>query len=145
MLTILNIPNDVFLESLFQSFVSEKITAFYKVKNPKEKKNLYLLNYEIAQLETNLLFFLYIYLSYTFVDPGILKKENLLALWSAILKILKIFSPSKNPNTSMWAIDLLYMLSEKYSPKEILNDNKFKKDLHDLINEKLTFLSGWIA
>lgn len=45
----------------------------------------------------------------------------------------------------MWAIDLLYMLSEKYSPKEILNDNKFKKDLHDLINEKLTFLSGWIA
>jgi len=45
----------------------------------------------------------------------------------------------------MWAIDLLYMLSEKYSPKEILNDNKFKKDLHDLTNEKLTFLSGWIA
>lgn len=45
----------------------------------------------------------------------------------------------------MWMLDLLYMLSEKYSPKEILNDSKFKKELHDLINEKLAYLSGWVA
>lgn len=37
------------------------------------------------------------------------------------------------------------MLSEKYSPKEIIGDSKFKKDLHDLINDKLTFLSCWVA
>ena len=45
----------------------------------------------------------------------------------------------------MWMLDLLYMLSEKYSPKEIISDNDFKKELHDLINEKLSFLSGWVA
>lgn len=48
MITILNIPNELFLESLFQSFVSEKISSFYKVKNPREKKNIYFVNYEIA-------------------------------------------------------------------------------------------------
>ena len=57
----------------------------------------------------------------------------------------QIFNPSKNPNTVMWILDVLYMLSEKYSPKEIIGDNKFKKDLHDLMNEKLSFLSGWVA
>lgn len=45
----------------------------------------------------------------------------------------------------MWMLDLLYMLSEKYSPKEIISDSKFKKDLHELINEKLGFLAGWVA
>lgn len=45
----------------------------------------------------------------------------------------------------MWMLDLLYMLSEKYSPKEIINDSKFKKELHDLTNEKLSYLSGWVA
>jgi hypothetical protein len=45
----------------------------------------------------------------------------------------------------MWMLDLLYMLSEKYSPKEIIGDNNFKKELHDLTNEKLSFLSGWVS
>lgn len=45
----------------------------------------------------------------------------------------------------MWMMDLLYMLSEKYSPKEIITDSKFKSELHDLINQKLMYLSGWVA
>lgn len=54
--------------------------------------------------------------------------------------------PSHNPNTVMWMLDLLYMLSEKYSPKELVSqESRFKSDLHDLINEKLMFLSGWVA
>jgi hypothetical protein len=56
-----------------------------------------------------------------------------------------VISLSKNPNTVMWMLDLLFMLSEKYSPKEVIGDSKLKKDLHDLINEKLNFLSGWVA
>lgn len=34
------------------------------------------------------------------------------------------------------------MLSRKYSPKEILNDNSFKKALHDIITDKLNYLSN---
>lgn len=48
MITILNIPNELFLESFYQSFISEIIQNFYKQKNPKEKKNMLYLNYEIA-------------------------------------------------------------------------------------------------
>lgn len=91
MITILNIPNELFLESFYQSFISEIIQKFYQQKNTKEKKNVYFLNYEIAQHESKLLYFLYIYLSYTYIDSNILKKENLLLFWNIILKILKIF------------------------------------------------------
>ena len=74
-----------------------------------------------------------------------LKKQNMLLIWNSILKVVNIFSQSKNPNTILWLIETLYMASKKYNPKEIVSDNRFKKELHDLLNEKLLFMSFWIS
>ena len=74
-----------------------------------------------------------------------LKKQNMLLIWNSILKVVNIFSQSKNPNTILWLIETLYMASKKYNPKEVVSDNRFKKELHDLLNEKLLFMSFWIS
>ena len=36
-----------------------------------------------------------------------------------------------------WLLELCYLLSKKYSPKEALSDNNLKKSLHDDINALL--------
>jgi hypothetical protein len=79
------------------------------------------------------LFFIYVFIAYSFVDSNRLKRDNLFTLWSSLLKVLKAFSLSKNPNTVMWILEILFTSSKKYSPKEILADKKLKKELHDLI------------
>jgi len=48
MLTILNIPNELFLNSLAGTYQAEKIAAFYRIKNPREGKGVYSLNYEFG-------------------------------------------------------------------------------------------------
>ena len=35
-------------------------------------------------------------------------------------------------------IEIVYMLSKKYSPKEILNEGTFKKDLHKIVTDKIS-------
>jgi hypothetical protein len=59
-------------------------------------------------------------------------KNYLVNFWNAITKFYKGFSNSRNPNTLLWMLETLYICSIKYNPKEILNDNKIRKDLHDL-------------
>lgn len=91
MLTILNIPNDIFLNSFIETAAMERVAAFYRIKNPRgDRKDIYFPNFELAQLETNLLYFLYVYLAYTPVDPMILNKENLLPLWNLFMKAIKV-------------------------------------------------------
>jgi hypothetical protein len=55
--------------------------------------------------------------------------------------MMKIFANSRNPNTVLWSLELIFMFSKKYSPKEVLNEN-FKTDLHHSLNEKLSFISN---
>jgi hypothetical protein len=71
-----------------------------------------------------------------------IQHDNLRTLWGLILKVIKPFYPSKNPNTNLWILEFLALCSKKYSPKEILSDEKFKSELHLMINEKLKFVSG---
>lgn len=145
LLTVANIPSEVFLDAILSSFLIDKINNFYKSKNSKEKKNVIVLNYEIAQLESNLLYFIYIHIAYSFIDSNRLKRENLFLIWNSVIKVLKAFSLSKNPNTVVWIMEILFTMSKKYSPKEILTDKKLKKDLHDLIADKFLFLSLWVS
>jgi len=67
-----------------------------------------------------------------------LKKNNLVILWDLTLKILKVYSQSKNPATVLWILEFVHMLSSKYNPKELYVDNtKIKKDLQQLCIDKL--------
>ncbi|EGR30936.1 n-terminal domain protein [Ichthyophthirius multifiliis] len=145
LLSVCNIPLEQILEAINQSFLIEKIINFYKIKNHKEKKNTIVCNYEMSQLENNLLFFIYVNLAYSFVDSNRLKRDNLFNFWNSLIKLLKNLLPSKNPNTVLWIMEILFTASKKYSPKEILSDKKLKKELHDLIQEKFIFVSLWIS
>ncbi|KRX02740.1 Armadillo-type fold [Pseudocohnilembus persalinus] len=144
-LIVADLDTEFFLETLIQSDYMFRIYQGYQKKHPKEKKNIFVLNVEQAFEEARLLYFMYVYFSYKFIDGKALKKENLLTFWLQILKILKILALSKNPSTGLWIIEFIYMLSRKYSPKEILNETSFKKSLHELLSDKFLFLSNVAA
>eukprot|EP01016_Furgasonia_blochmanni_P038515 TRINITY_DN4669_c0_g1_i1.p1 TRINITY_DN4669_c0_g1~~TRINITY_DN4669_c0_g1_i1.p1 ORF type:complete len:646 (+),score=181.01 TRINITY_DN4669_c0_g1_i1:128-1939(+) len=72
-----------------------------------------------------------------YIDKNMLRKEYLMNLWTAILRFVKIFSLSKNPNSVLWMLEVLFLASIRYNPKEIISDNKMKKEMHDLENALL--------
>lgn len=99
------------------------------------------MSYEQALNESRLFYLLYVYFSYNLIESHNLKKENLLNFWNLVIKFLKILNFSKNPSTVLWIVEFLFMLSIKYSPKEIMSDNKFKSEYHEIMNEKLMYCS----
>jgi len=52
---------------------------------------------------------------------------------------------SKAVSTQLWLLEIIYLLSLKYNPKEILGDARIKKEMHDQINVLLTNLAGVCA
>ncbi len=141
MLITLDISSEQFIESLMNTDFIKNINQFYFKKHPKEKKNLYVANSEMANKEGQFLFFVYVYFKYSHLDPNNFKKESVISLWTQLVRLMKIFANSKNPNTVLWSLELIFMFSKKYSPKEALNEG-FKTDLHHALNEKLSFISN---
>lgn len=82
------------------------------------------------------------YFHYVHLTEANIQHDNLRTLWGLILRVIKPFQASKNPNTNLWVLEFLALCSKKYSPKEILSDERFKSELHLLINDKLKFVSG---
>lgn len=96
-------------------------------------------------MECKLLYFLYIYFMYLHIEEKNLNKETLIEIWSVILKSIKPFLDSKNPTTAVWILDIISMCATKYSPKEILINEKFKTDLHGIVNLLLKYIAGVAA
>ena len=48
---------------------------------------------------------------------------------------------SRHINTVCWILELFYMMSWKYSPKEVLNNNELSKELHTQIKNILATLA----
>jgi hypothetical protein len=84
-----------------------------------------------------LLYFVYVYFNYVYLNEKELTYDPLLEVWSLIMKVLAPFRQSRTPMSAIWIIEILNLCAKKYSPKELLKNETFKKDLHGLINEKL--------
>ena len=67
----------------------------------------------------------------------LLKKESLQSLWESAIKFCRMMIVSKNVNTQLWLLELLFLLSVKFTPKELLSSGKLRKTLHQLINDLL--------
>lgn len=88
----------------------------------------------MALNESRIFFFLLTYIAYAYQDTADIRKEVLVGIWQATLKFVKLFINSKTPSSILWILEILYLLSVKYIPKELLSDSRFKKELHETIN-----------
>lgn len=58
----------------------------------------------------------------------------MIGIWNAALRFVKMFLNTRTPSSVIWLLEILFLLSVKYIPKELLGDAKFKKELHETIN-----------
>lgn len=104
------------------------------------------------QRETLLCQFLYTYLTYSiqqmFNKPtsqqeeasgGKDPKDNPIArLYRAVLRFIGCFQESRQPPTLCWLLEILNILSIKFSPMDAYRgDQKLKKDYYELLNQVL--------
>lgn len=81
-----------------------------------------ILSFEIAENEAAIIYFIYNYFKYVYIDTVCLKKDSLAQFWGIINNFLKAFQLSKTPSTVLWLLELVLLLCRKYSPKEIVSD-----------------------
>lgn len=87
--------------------------------------------------ESRVFFFMYTYIAYAYQNTADIRKEVLIGIWNAALRFVKLFVASKTPSSIIWLLEILYLLSVKYIPKELLSDARFKKELHETISALL--------
>mmetsp|Transcript_26441 Transcript_26441/g.23389 ORF Transcript_26441/g.23389 Transcript_26441/m.23389 type:complete len:103 (-) Transcript_26441:783-1091(-) len=56
-----------------------------------------------------------------------------------------MFTSSRAPATHLWLLEIYFLLTQKYNPKEILGDNKIRKELHHQVNGVLSTLAQMCA
>lgn len=61
------------------------------------------------------------------------------------MKALHPFQQARTPLAAIWTLEILNLCAKKYSPKELLKNEKFKSDLHGLINDRLKYVAGIAA
>lgn len=92
-------------------------------------------------MEAKLIYFLYIYFTYSYIDEKSLTKDSLVEIWGNIMKALKPFENSKSPTTALWILDFINMCAVKYF-KEILVNEKFKAEVHAIVNKQLKYIAS---
>ena len=88
----------------------------------------------MALNESRIFYFLFTYIAFAYQDTADIRKEVLIGIWNSALRFVKLFINSKTPGSILWLLEILYLLSVKYIPKELLSDTRFKKELHETIN-----------
>lgn len=129
--------SDIVVHAFLESTAVSELTHYYASKGSDRRGAV--LDFEVDKSESKLLYFLYVYFNYVYLNEKELTYEPLLEVWSLIMQVLQPFRRSRTPLSAMWTIEILSLCAKKYSPKELLRNEKFKTDLHALINEKLRY------
>jgi len=144
-LVSMNVSTEMIITALSKNQIVIDINREYQEEMKRNKKGPAVLSYNAAKTEAHIFFLLYTYISYAFIDISFLKKEYLIKLWTTALNFTKLFTISKSISTHLWLIELLNLLALKYNPKEILGDNKIKKEMHAQINALLVQIANTSA
>ncbi|CAD8055261.1 unnamed protein product [Paramecium sonneborni] len=131
----LQIVPDEFMVAFVRTRQVQIIIQYYQ--KHKYKKGSYYYNYEQAKFENEVLFFLYTYMSS--VQYQNLKNKELIKLWNVFLSFSKCLLQSRHINTVCYVLEIIYMLSWKFSPKDVLEE--FRKELHTQIRQNLVILA----
>lgn len=69
-----------------------------------------------------------------------------ISLWRNAASFLKLFEHSKNPTTILWSIEILELLTNKYSPKPVIaSERSLKKEIRHLTRSFLDAASAIAA
>ena len=98
---------------------------------------MHLFPLDVAVNESRVFYLLFTYIAFAYQDSADIRKEVLIGIWNAAMRFVKMFINTKTPSSIIWLLEILFLLSVKYIPKELLGDAKFKKELHEQINALL--------
>ncbi|KAL4485808.1 hypothetical protein ABPG72_012348 [Tetrahymena utriculariae] len=142
-ISYMNVKIDYIIASLIKSPIIQSIRNYY-IQRLQMLKDQALINSQIAQEESQILFFLFELISYQYLDLTSSQNQQIISsFWFQLVSFLSTFNTSKHPTTCIWVLDIILAASRKYSPKEILNEKNIRQDLHELIKIHLTNLANF--
>ncbi len=81
-----NFRCDIVIHAFLESTAIQELADYYSLKS-SDKRGV-ILDYEIDQSESKLLYFLYVYFNYVYLNEKELTYEPLLEIWSLIMQVL---------------------------------------------------------
>lgn len=122
--------------------VIESINKFIEkrqlmTKKPSSTKMVKLQKLE-SQRESMICQFLYTYLLYNISQQFKNEENSLSKIYSACYKFLKFYYQTKHPSTICWLIEILHILSNKYTASDAYKqDAKLRKEYQELLTHLL--------
>ena len=140
------------LEKMMQMLISVKLkphTVISAINKLIEKRNLMskkvntkkisILKRTESQQESLLCHFLYSYLLFNISSQFKNEDNNLAKIYAAVYKFIKFFCISKHPSTVCWLLEIMYILSTKFTANDAYKqESKLRKDFQDLLTHLLT-------
>lgn len=82
--------------------------------------------------------FLYGYIQYNISHQFKTEDNNLAKIYAGVSKFVRFYQNSKHPMTTNWLLEILYILSIKFSPVDAYkNDKKLKSEYLELLTALL--------
>jgi hypothetical protein len=79
---------------------------------------------------------------YNINNPNKGDENNLAKIYMNVLKFIKYFSCTKHPSTICWLLEILFILSAKFTANDAYKQEpKLRKEYNDLLIQLLTNLS----
>jgi len=103
----------------------------FEAKRVAQRKKVNLELYE-CQRESLILFFLYTYLLHNL--QCYFRTEDIVKIYYLLFRFLKYFQYSRHPTTICWMMEILFIISSKFTPKNAYKvEKKLKKDFQDIM------------
>lgn len=98
-----NFPINVIIHGFLETDTVKGVIDYLNIKK-KDTKKVTILDYERNATEAKILYFIYVYYHYVYLDEKALNKDILLEIWSTIMKAIRPFLASKTPSTALWIL-----------------------------------------
>lgn len=103
----------------------------FEAKKIAQKKKVSL-ELQECQRESLIFFFLYTYILHNL--QCYFRTEDIVRTYYLLFRFLKYFQYSRHPTTICWMMEILYIISSKFSPKSAYKvEKKLKKDFQDVM------------
>ena len=125
-LVIMGIPVEMFYDVLSETQIVDRLSKADKKRTSKIPMTIE------RGSETAILLLCQAFTHYSHQNFNIFQSQHMLALWSAFLKFIKLFQSSSNILIVYQVVELFHLFVQKFNPKELLKDEKFKKELQNI-------------
>lgn len=133
-LIVMGLPVEQFYDTLVETAVGDRIKKL-------ERKKKFVTFVVERSFESDLLLLCHTLSQYSYQSFNMTQLNHMTTIWQAFLRFAKLFVGSRNPFTLFLLVELLDMFIKKNNPKELMWEDRLRKEVQQIAMELTTVIN----